>query len=182
MILDDIRVFLRKRALLKYTSKTPTSILPLDEIRSAIAIIDVQDPYFDTCKGALMAFFRDNGIKGEIYFLDLRKIEKEERLFTSVSTTILLKDLNWYGRPSSEKIRLLTGSPTDALICLIPDTEFLTEFIAKCTTARYKIGRVQLPGNTFDLVISDPEDKPLSQRESFEAMKPFIKLIKRDKA
>lgn len=179
MILDDIRNYFRRRALRKYSSKVPTSILPLGEIRTATVVIDAQDRQFDACRQVIQAFFRENGIKGEIYFMDLRKIGKEERLITSASTTFLRRDLNWFGWPGAEKINLLRGSSTDLFICLLPDTEYLTQFIAKCSTARYKVGRIQQSGDTFDLVVSDPPGRPLTQTESFEAMKPYLKLIQK---
>lgn len=176
---EAIKKYLQDRSLKRYASKTPTSIMPLDEVRTAVAFIDVEDTKFNTCKNALLAFFRDNGIKGEIYFLDFRKITAEERLITSISTTILKKDLNWYGRPSQEKINLLTSSSPDLFITLVGEISFPMEFMARCSNARFKVARAQIPGNVFDLVVSDPSDRTLSQLESFEAMKAILAKIQK---
>ena len=126
-----------------------------------------------------MAFFRENGIRGEIYFFDLRKVGSEERLITSIAGTFLKKDINWYDRPSMEKINMLRNSSPDLLISLMPGTPYTLEFIVKCSPARFKMGRTQMSGDPFDLVITDPSDKVLSQRESFNAMKVYLKMIQR---
>ena len=68
MILD----FLRNNALKKHGSKVKTGITPLKDIRTAVAFIDVEDTSFDACKQELMTFYKDNGIKGEIFFFDFR--------------------------------------------------------------------------------------------------------------
>lgn len=168
----------RNSVLSKYRSTVPTSILPLSKIRTAVAFIDVEDQSFTECKDALMAFFRANGIKGEIFFLDFRKIVSGERLITSITNTILKKDLNWYGKPSDEKLAVLDKIPEpDVLISLLPGDDFTAEFIASYCRAKFKIGRIRLPGSIFDLVVADPAGKTLSQAESFEAMKNLINKI-----
>ena len=45
------------------------------------------------------------------------------------------------------------------------------------SNARFKFGRIQLPGNLFDLVIKDPAGKDLSQLQSFQAMKEYLNRI-----
>ena len=175
MVLKDA---IRKSVLKKYSSTVPTSILPLSKISTAVAFIDVEDTSFNECKDALMSFFRANSIKGEIFFFDFRKIISGERLITSITNTILKKDLNWYGKPSDEKIAFLDSIPEpDVLISLLPGADFTAEFAARYCKARFKIGRVRLPGDVFDLVVSDPSGKTLSQAESFEAMKNLIGKI-----
>ncbi len=176
---EGILNFFRQRALKKYSSDVPTSILPVGEIHSAVAFIDVEDTSFDACKAALQAFFRDNGIKGDIFFFDFRKIGKEERLITSITTTILRRDLNFYGKPAQEKVNLMLGADADLFISLIRGSDFPIEFMAKCSRARFKIGRQQLPGDTFDMVVSEPEDKVFSQEEVFSGIRDYLKFIEK---
>lgn len=177
-MLDGIKNIMRRRSLKKSASKTPTGITPLSKIHSAVAFIDVTDTSFDTCKMALQAFYRDYNIKGEIFFFDFRKIGKEERLITSIQTTVLAKDLNWYGKPNDEKIGLMLGSEPDLFISLVNNTEFPLEFMANCSGAKFKVGRKQLPGGVFDMIISDPSDKELSMLESFKGIRQYLSLIK----
>lgn len=174
---EAVKIFFRKRALKKFSSTVPTAITSGREIRSAVAFIDVEDTSFDACKASLLAFYRDNGIKGDIFFFDFRKIGNEERLITSIQTTILKRDLSWYGKPAREKVELMLGSGADLFISLIKSTEFPIEFMAKCSRARFKIGRRQLPGNTFDLVVSDPAEKTYSEAEVFEEIKKYLAQI-----
>ena len=44
--------------------------------------------------------------------------------------------------------------------------------------AHFKIGRVQLPGNTFDLVFKDPEDRRLSEAEVCKELIKFMDKIR----
>lgn len=172
-----IKDFLRRRSLKKYSSSVQTGITPLSEIHSAVTFIDVEDPTFDICKEAILNFYRANGIKGDIFFFDFRKIGSEERLITSITTTVLKKDLNWIGKPSREKVDIMLGSRPDLFISLINGHDFPIEFMAKCSEAKFKIGRQQIPGSTFDLVISDPDDKAYSEAEVFNAIKTYLNKI-----
>ena len=176
-MLENVKEFMQAQSLKKYASAEPTGITPIEKVRSAVAFIDVEDTSFNECKNALMAFFRDHNIKGDIFFFDFRKLTEGERLITSITTTVLKKDLNWFGRPSHEKIRLMLDGEPDMFISLLPKADFPIEFMAKCSKARFKVGRVQLPGNTFDLVIKDPEDRKLSEAEVFHEMAKFLDKI-----
>ena len=97
---DFIKNIFRKRSLKRHASTVPTEILPLSKIKSYVAIIDVEDPSFDTCKSTIMNYFRGMDINGAVFFQDFRKIGSEDRLITSIQTTITKKDLDWLGRPS----------------------------------------------------------------------------------
>ena len=177
-MLDFLKTYFRKRSLRKNSSTTPTGILPLGKIRSYVAIIDAEEGTFDSCKTAIMNFFRSNDIKGCVFFQDFRKIGSEDRLITSIQTTITKKDLNWYGRPSDYKLKVLAERDPDILICLLNDPSYPMEYLIRTSGARFKIGRKQLGGDVFDVVLRDPGDKTLSQLESFNAVKDFLLKIK----
>ena len=177
-MLEGVKGFFRSRALAKYASTEPTRITPIGKIRSAVAFIDVEDTSFNECKVALMNFFKERDIKGDIFFFDFRKLTEGERLITSITTTILKKDLNWFGRPSREKVNLMLSGEPDMFISLLPSTDYTLEFMAKCSKARFKIGREQLPGSTFDLVIKDPEDRTLNEAEVFAELVKFMDKIR----
>lgn len=176
-IAEFVKDFFRKQALKKYSSTVPTGIIPLSRIKTAVTFIDVEDTSFDTCKTQIMAFYREHNIKGEIFFLDFRKIDNGERLITSIQTTILRRDLDWTGKPNKEKINIMSGNNPDLFISLVRSTDFPIEFMAKCSQARFKIGRIQLPGNTFDIVLSDHEEKPSSEEDIFKEIKNFLVKI-----
>lgn len=172
-----IKNIFRKRALRKNASTVPTRIEPLTTIRTAVTVIDVEDTSFDKCKESILAFYRDNHIKGEIFFFDFRKIGNEERLITSIVNTVLKRDINWFGKLSREKMALLESMEPDLFISLIKGTDFPIEYMSKCCRAKFKIGRTQLAGGVFDLVVSEPKEKDCHEAEVFEEIKKYIKII-----
>lgn len=174
---DFIKSYFRKRSLRKHSSTVPTGIVPLADIRSYVAIIDVEESTFDSCKTAIMNFFRAHNIKGCVFFQDFRKIGSEDRLITSIQTTITKKDLDWIGRPSRYKLNVLEEQAPDLFISLVKDPDFSIEYMARTSKARFKIGRSQLGGNIFDLVISDPAGKNVSQLECFSVIKSYLTKI-----
>ena len=173
--------FFRKRSLKKNESKIETSIKTLESIKSAVAFIDVEDSSFSSCKNEILSFYRENGIKGDIFFFDFRKLSDTERLITSINTTILRKDLNFYGRPSQEKISLMLEQKPDLFISLVNKDDFPIEYMAKCCEAGFKIGRKQLPGGVFDMVFSGTESEdgvPTPEYDIFLRMKELLQKIK----
>ena len=177
-MLEPLKDMLRRQSLKKNASPEPTGFVPLGKIGSAVAFIDVEDTSFNECKNALMIFFREHNIKGDIFFFDFRKLTEGERLITSIKTTVLKKDLNWFGKPSHEKVALMLSGEPDLFISLLPTTDYPLEFMAAASRAHFKIGRVQLPGNTFDLVIKDPEDRKLSEAEVCKELIKFMAKIR----
>lgn len=172
---EPLKGLFRRHSLRKNASSEPTGIHPLGSIRSVVALVDVEDTTFDECKNALNAFFRERGIKGDIFFFDFRRLTEGERLITSIKTTVLRKDLNWYGRPSDEKVQLMLQGEPDMLLSLIPSAGFPVEYMASCSRARFKVGREQLPGGVFDLVVSGTSDA--SQLDVFNWMVKILDTI-----
>ena len=173
--------FLRNNSLKKHSSKIRTSLTPLREIKTAVTFIDVEDTSFNACKNAITAFYREFNIKGDIFYFDFRKLSDEERLITSITNTVLKKDLNFFGRPSKEKMSLLLDARPDLFISLINKDDYPIQYMASCCEARYKVGRKQLPGDIFDLVFSDqtdPESNALPEEEVFKSMRELMMKIK----
>ena len=173
--------FLRNRALKKHGSQVRTNITPLKDIHTAVVFIDVEDTSFDECKKDIMAFFRENAIKGEIFFFDFRKIGDTERLITSITNTVLKKDLNFFGKPAREKLDLMLAAKPDLFISLINKDDYPIQYMATCCEAKFKIGRKQLPGDIFDLVITEQEDAEgasTPEDEIFKSVKSLLAKIK----
>ena len=151
---ENILGFFRKRKIKKYISDIPTGILPLNEISTVNVVIDVEEPEFDVLKEEILAWGRKQGIKVNIYFFDFRKLGQEELLLTSITTTIIKKELDWLGTPDMSKISALMEEPSDLFISLIENGNFPIEFVSKCAKARFKIGRMHFPDHSYDMVIS----------------------------
>ncbi|MBQ0145132.1 MAG: hypothetical protein MJY86_08990 [Bacteroidales bacterium] len=176
-MLEFVKELFRKSTLKRNASTVETQFLPLGKIRSYVAVIDVEDTSFDACKTLIMNFFRSHNINGSVFFQDFRKIGSEDRLITSIQTTITKKDLDWIGRPNKYKMNVLKEQNPDVFISLIKDPSFAVEYMARTSNARFKIGRKQMDGKLFDLVVKDPSGKNLSQLESFQAIKDYLTRI-----
>ena len=177
---ETIKDFFRKRALSKVASKTPTGFLPLDKISSASFMIDVEEPGFDQLREEILAWGRSAGVKVNIYFLDFRRIGKEELLLTSIQTTILKRDLNWLGHPVKSMMNDLMTDKTDLFVSMIDNGCPAVDFISKCANARFKIGRHRYEGHAFDLVVSGTptEDLRSDSKLIFKAILDFLAKVK----
>ena len=177
---EEIKKYFRKRKLSKVASKTPTAFIPIDRISSAKFVLNVEEPGFDLLKEDILAWGRSCGIKVNIYFLDFRKIGKQELLLTSIQTTILKKDLDLLGFPNKEKTEVITSDKTDLFVCLVDSEVPAVDYISKCADARFKIGRRDYEGHAFDMIISGAQNEDLrsDSRLIFKAMIEFISKIK----
>lgn len=68
---------------------------------------------------------------------------------------------------------------TQVLLSLVPWKGFFFEYAVRRSNACFKIGRSQLPGEPFDLVVSDPEGKHFSPTEVFGRMMEIISNLKK---
>lgn len=173
---ETIKNFFRKRRLEKVTSKTPTGFLPLSKITSANFVIDVEEPGFDLLKEDILAWGRSCGMKVNIYFIDFRKLGKEELLLTSIQTTILKKELDWLGYPGADKTAGLTEEPTDLFVSLVDSSSPAIDLISKCAKARFKIGRRSYEGHAFDMIISGAPNEDL-RSDSRLILKEMIEYL-----
>ncbi|MBR5054500.1 MAG: hypothetical protein IKX07_02750, partial [Bacteroidales bacterium] len=104
-----------------------------------------------------------------------------ERLITSITNTVLKKDLNFYGKPAREKLDLMLAAKPDLFISLINKDDYPIRYMATCCEAKFKIGRKQLPGNVFDLVITDqaaPDGTSMPEDEIFKSVKQLLAKVK----
>ena len=178
-MLDPIKDYFRKRKLRKFISTEPTSLLPLSAIKTANVVIDVEEPGFDILKEDILAWGRSEGIDVNIYFFDFRKLSKDELLLTSINTTIIKKELNWFGMPTPAKVGELFREKSDIFISMVANGDFPIEFVSKCARARFKIGRYEFEGHAYDMIMagSAVEDLRSDSREIFAAITEFIKKI-----
>lgn len=175
-----IRSLVRKNRLKKYSSNIPTGFIPMSEVRTINVIIDVEEPGFDDLKEDILAWGRAVGIRPNIYFFDFRKLGKEELLLTSITSTIIRKELDWTGMPSFDKVAPLVNEKSDLFISMIDNEDFPIDFLARCTKARFKIGRHAYEGHPFDMILSGGETAELRSdaRQIFKAITEFIIKIK----
>ena len=158
---DKIKSIFRKRKIGKFISDVPTGLLPMSEIKTVNVVVDVEEPGFDVLREQILDWGRKAGVKLNIYFFDFRKLDKTELLITSIQTTIIKKELDWIGTPDMSKVIGLLGERSDLFISMIENGDFPIEFISKCATARFKIGRCGFPGHAYDMGISGSQTADL---------------------
>ena len=176
---DQILKIFRKRKLKKFASDVPTSLLKMSDIKTANVVIDVEEAGFDLLKEDILTWGRNNGIKVNIYFFDFRKLGANELLLTSIQTTVIKRELNWFGMPPIEKVAPLIYENSDLFISLICNDKFPIEFVSSCSRARFKIGRRRFPERVFDMVISGSQTADLRSDSCkvFDAMVEFLNKI-----
>lgn len=155
---DPLKRLVRRHALRKHASKVPTGILPLDRIRRAVVYIDASTQAVGVLSDQVREFFAGRGI-------ELRILSPQP------------KDLNWYGRMRRPGRNAGPDEAEDLFISLAAPDSFSSAFAAVSSPARFKVGRVQLPGGTYDLVIKDRRDVCESAIIVFKTMTQLLNQI-----
>ena len=175
-----IRDFIRRKRIEKYASDVPTGLLPMSDVRSVNVVIDVEEPGFDELKEDILAWGRASGLKVSIYFFDFRRLGKDELLLTSITNTLLKKELDWVGTPDLGKVGPLIDEQSDLFISMVDNSDFPIDFLTRCAKARFKIGRHYYEGHPFDMILSGGETAELRSeaRQIFAAITEFITKIR----
>ncbi len=151
----------RRIALKKHASTVPTGLLPLSEVRKAVVLLNAMDPDIEIIKKDVKKFFEPFDI--EVLFLAPMKW-----------------DINYFGW-LKEKFRCPEGNERneDLFISLEPDRDvFFAEYELRCSTARFKMSRFQLPGDVADISVSNPESAIPRTPETFDVIKDFLLKIR----
>ena len=93
---------------------------------------------------------------------------------------------DWFARkgiqlivvPVFEKKCIRAYRKTQVLLSLVPGSDWRLEYVVSRSRACFKIGRTQLPGGLFDLVVSDPEGTHFPQTEVFARMAELMEGLK----
>ena len=175
-----IRDFVRRKRIEKYASSVESGLVPMSDIRSVNVVIDVEEPGFDVLKEDILAWGRTSGLKVNIYFFDFRRLGKDELLLTSITNTLLKKELDWIGTPDLGKISPLLDETSDLFISMIDNGDFPIDFLTRCAKARFKIGRHAYEGHPFNMILSGGETADLRSdaRKIFAAITEFITKIR----
>lgn len=172
--------YIRRKRTEKYASDVATGLIPMSEIKSVNVVVDVEEPGFDQLKEDVLAWGRTAGVKLNLYFFDFRRLGKDELLLTSITNTLLKKELDWIGMPDLAKVAPLIEEPSDLFISMIDNGDFPIDFLTRCTKARFKIGRHDYEGHPFNMILSGSETAELrsESRQIFAAITEFITKIR----
>lgn len=169
---DTLRAFLLKRN----RCKEPTGIVPLGKVHKVVTIMNVDDPQYDVCRDTIQAWYRKNNIRGEVFFIDFRKLIEKERLTTSITNTILRKDLDIFGRPKADKMRVLENLKADMVIVLPTfEDSYPLDYLVACCHAGCRVGRTGRGGGIYDIELTP--DKEMTQLEFFHAIIVWLEKI-----
>ncbi|MDE6148394.1 MAG: hypothetical protein K2G18_10150 [Bacteroidales bacterium] len=179
-MLDLVKDTLRRKKIRKFASRIPTGFIPLTDTSTVNVVVDVEDPGFDMLREEILAWGRRKGLKVCIYFLDFRKIGKDELLLTSINTTILKRELDWLGTPDLSKVMNLLGEQSDIFISLVGNGDFTIDFLGKCAKSRFKIGRYEYEGHPYDMVFTgeQAEDRQHGPLLIFRAITDFLDKVR----
>lgn len=154
-MIDPISFLARKIALRKHISTVPTGLIPLKSIHRVTMLVDGMDTDSDSLRGMARRYFSSRGISLNTVFLQRSEV-------------------NWHGLPKHPDI-----SNPDLFLSFVTTESFTADYIARCSTARFKVGRRQLDGDVFDVVIADPEGQlfPL-QTKAFETVAELLSKVR----
>ena len=95
-----------------------------------------------------------------------------------VKTYFAIKGIQLIVVPVFAKKRIKVHRNTQVFLSLVPGCDWRLEYVVKRSRARFKIGRTQLHGEPFDLVVSDPAGTSFPQTEVFARMMELVEGLK----
>lgn len=177
-MLDFIKNIFRRKVIGKTGNDIQTELTPVSNLHSVTVLLDINDAREEGCLDRIRKYFKTSGMSCEIWFLDLNKKHKEGEASPNPERTITKKDLNWFGRPSKDKISKISGDNPELFISLVNNNAFTITFITKSLPAKFKIGRMQLKNRIFDLVIEDSPSGEFTASQAFDEIVKYLTIIK----
>ncbi len=157
---NPIKYLVRRFSLRKHASYGEHRLIPLDKLHSAAVYIAKTAEYEAVCK-AVNGFFTERGIPVLI-----------------LSPTA--EDLNYAGY-MKQQARMPEGRERDEELFIslsVSAEDFASEYEARCSPARFKIGCRQLKGDVFDMTVSPPEGNNITLTELFNSIITYLSTIK----
>lgn len=152
-----------------------TGVIPLEEIRVAEVFLDADAPEAEDTVKCIYEYFTGKGKKVAVFSLSLGRSSHRKKI--EGVTYIRKKDISWCDCTKLGRIHPSTNIEEDLFISLLPEDSFPVEFVARCSGARFKIGRKQLSGDVYDLVFSGTEVEAFNQIQAFGNIMDFIERI-----
>lgn len=152
-----------------------TGIIPLGKISVAEVFLDASAPDAEDTVKCIYEYFEGKGKNVEVFSLSFGRGSVKKKI--EGVRYIRKKDISWCDCTKLGRIHPYTNIEEDLFISLLPKDSFPVEFVARCSSARFKIGRKQLSGNVYDLVFSETEVEAFNQIQAFENIMDFIERI-----
>ena len=142
--IDALKNFARRHSL-KGKEKDPslTGIEPFSEIKTVSVFFDADIPGAPQTIAKIQDYFKQRGKTVFIYAITLGAQIFSEGM--QKATFIHREDINWFGKIKNRKRRQGIDAGEDLFISLFAENNFPVEYAARCSKARFKAGRFQLP-------------------------------------
>ena len=145
-----------RHQLKKHGFREEHAFVPLQRVRQAVVLFDVEDVEFDECQRIATEHFASLGIELRPFFLDMGKHDKDEIIVTGVKTTILKRNLAFCGTLPAEIIGELKASPAELYICLVDRDCPAVRCFSGIVPAKFCIGRRDYEGSPFGMTFTTP--------------------------
>jgi len=146
----------RKLAVRRHSSNVKTGIMPLSQVTKAAVFLDTTNADANVARKVVQNYFSDKNIP--VLFIAPQQWD--------------LNHFGWMKRNS-----VIADWHEDLFVTLAGPENFASEYAARCSRAKFKVGRSQLSGNVFDLVVSDPENSLPRQPQVFNVMRELLDKI-----
>lgn len=157
IFINPLTLLVRKIAVHKHASTAPTCILPMHDIRKATVFVDM-DADADFVSKDIKKFF------GE-YDIPVQIVNPQKW------------DINLFGYMKKPKMKEMDDWDADIFISLAGPENFTGEYASRCSRARFKVGRFDLPTNVYDIVIANREHQLPRQPVAFATIKEYLLKI-----
>lgn len=163
----------RKISLHDRVSTAPTGIVPLGKLHSATVFVDATELDCAACVAAVHKYFATLKIETKVYAINIGEFCH----VTAKDGAIMLdkKCLGLSGAVRKGKKVPVVDGEEQLFINLAAVQHFAIEHAARCSKALFKIGREQLDGLVYDLVITGSEGK--TQEAVFKAITGILEKI-----
>lgn len=177
MKLFDSVINLARKLSLKGKEKDSslTGLMPLAEVKKVVVIFDADLPESVRTIAAIQDFFEAQGKSVKVFAVTLGVQILSEGMLRA--TYVHKADINWFGKIKSGESHPQTDTGEDLFISLYAEDTFASEYAARCSNARFKVGRKALSRDVYDLVIGDPVGRELTQLQAFGAISEFLTKI-----
>lgn len=169
-----IKTLVRRKDLRKNGSRIPVRLMPLSDVRKATLFLDGTRADSSKLMDRARDFFRAYGVDLRIcatIFTANQPVSESRHDVTYIHKA----DLHWTGRQKSgERYRPIPQDGELFISLLFPDP-YVVEYAAKCSRALFKVGRAQLDGGAYSLVVTCDE---LDQNEAFDAICEMLQKVR----
>lgn len=177
-LIEKVKSFLADRDLKKEAAnlKRARKNISIERAKNIGVLYSISDePTYKTIFAFLKSLKTEQRSVIALGYLNEKKIPTflNQGVYNSI---IYQKDLNWYGKPTSQYVRNFFHEDFDIFLNISMEDYYPLTYIAALSTATFKVGKLnEKYSNYYDLMIK--VEPGVSQQEYIETMVHYIKMI-----